>query len=79
MVDQELSLFHDTAPILSITEVGAPVPGSDFLWHAKDPIEWLAAIQTQNQSPTGTTATVNWMSPTSLPQSTCPAFPPRYL
>ena len=68
MVDQELSLFHDTAPILSITEVGAPMPGSDFLWYAKDPSEWLAAIQTQNQSPIGTTTTTtNWMSPTALP------------
>ncbi|KAN0099839.1 hypothetical protein V8E51_013614 [Hyaloscypha variabilis] len=59
MVDQELSLFHDTAPILSITELGAPMPGSDFLWYAKDPIEWLAALQTA--------AGTNWTSPTSLP------------
>jgi hypothetical protein len=64
MVDQELSLFHDTAPILSITEIGTPTPGSDFLWFAKDPIEWLAAIQTHS----GTGTHTNWMSPTSLPQ-----------
>jgi hypothetical protein len=62
MVDQELGLFHDTAPILSITELGTPMPGSDFLWFAKDPIEWLAAIQT-----TGSASNTNWMSPTSLP------------
>jgi hypothetical protein len=59
MVDQELSLFHDTAPILSITELGAPMPGSDSLWYAKDPIEWLAAIQMNTVA--------NWMSPTALP------------
>lgn len=59
MVDQELSLFHDTAPILSITELGTPMPGSESLWFAKDPIEWLAAIQMNNGA--------NWMSPTSLP------------
>ncbi len=59
MVDQELSLFHDTAPILSITELGTPMPGSDSLWSAKDPMEWLAAIQINKGA--------NWMSPTSLP------------
>jgi hypothetical protein len=35
------------------------MPGSDFLWLAKDPIEWLAAIQAGNGA--------NWMTPTSLP------------
>jgi hypothetical protein len=59
MVDQELSLFHDTAPILSITELGTPIPGSDYLWFAKDPIEWLAAIQTSETC-------TNWMSPSSI-------------
>ncbi|KUJ19211.1 uncharacterized protein LY89DRAFT_581580 [Mollisia scopiformis] len=49
MVDQELSLFHDTAPILSITELETPMPGSEALWLAKDSSEWLTALQQQQQ------------------------------
>lgn len=45
MVDQELSLFHDTAPILSITEIEAPLPASETLWLAKNAAEWLEAFQ----------------------------------
>ncbi|KAG4442998.1 hypothetical protein IFR05_001529 [Cadophora sp. M221] len=59
MVDQELSLFHDTAPILSITELQTPMPGMECLWLAKDSTEWLAALQ-QTNSATG------WLSPNSL-------------
>lgn len=59
MVDQELSLFHDTAPILSITELQTPMPGLECLWQAKDSTEWLAAIQ-QTDNVTGR------MSPNSL-------------
>ena len=35
MVDQEISLFHDTAPLFSVTEFAAPMPDADRLWHAK--------------------------------------------
>ncbi|OWP00293.1 hypothetical protein B2J93_3704 [Marssonina coronariae] len=56
MVDQELSLFHDTAPVLSISELQTPMPGMECLWLAKDGTEWLAAIQ-QSNGATG------WMSP----------------
>ncbi|KAH9209946.1 hypothetical protein DL95DRAFT_19367 [Leptodontidium sp. 2 PMI_412] len=59
MVDQELSLFHDTAPILSITELQTPMPGMECLWLAKDSTEWLAVLQ-QTNSATG------WLSPNSL-------------
>lgn len=45
MVDQELSLFHDTAPVLSITEIQTPLPGAERLWLAKDAREWLNAFQ----------------------------------
>jgi hypothetical protein len=51
MVDQELSLFHDTALILSIIELKTPMPGSEGLWLARDAAEWLAVVQ---QSSTGT-------------------------
>ncbi|KAF2827709.1 transcription factor Cmr1 [Ophiobolus disseminans] len=40
MVDQDLSLFHDTAPLFSVTEFGAPMPDSDRLWHAQTGSEW---------------------------------------
>ncbi len=50
MVDQELSLFHDTAPILLITELETPLPGSESLWLAKDANEWLAAFEQANNS-----------------------------
>ncbi|EDN97267.1 hypothetical protein SS1G_11792 [Sclerotinia sclerotiorum 1980 UF-70] len=45
MVDQELSLFHDTAPIMSITELETPMPGLECLWLAKDANEWSKIIQ----------------------------------
>ncbi|CAD6455119.1 0fd24a5c-df01-40a9-8c3e-a138a5a3fed6 [Sclerotinia trifoliorum] len=45
MVDQELSLFHDTAPIMSITELETPMPGLECLWLAKDANEWSTIIQ----------------------------------
>lgn len=35
MIDQDLSLFHDTAPLFSVTEFGAPMPDADRLWQAK--------------------------------------------
>ncbi|KAH7374165.1 hypothetical protein BKA64DRAFT_688802 [Cadophora sp. MPI-SDFR-AT-0126] len=53
MVDQELSLFHDTAPILSITELETPMPGSEQLWLAKDSAEWFVALQHQQTSTSG--------------------------
>ncbi|KAJ9665984.1 hypothetical protein H2201_003895 [Coniosporium apollinis] len=40
MVDQDLSLFHDAAPLFSVTEFGAPMPDSDRLWQAKTATEW---------------------------------------
>ncbi|KAF8856650.1 hypothetical protein BDZ45DRAFT_705611 [Acephala macrosclerotiorum] len=63
MVDQELSLFHDTAPILSITELETPMPGSEQLWLAKDASEWLTLLQHQQ---TSTGNGTDWMSPNSL-------------
>ncbi|KAA8566494.1 hypothetical protein EYC84_009054 [Monilinia fructicola] len=45
MVDQELSLFHDTAPIMSITELETSMPGLECLWLAKGPNEWTTIVQ----------------------------------
>ncbi len=45
MVDQELSLFHDTAPMLSIADLQCPLPSPEVLWLAPNSDRWLAAIQ----------------------------------
>ncbi|KAF2966956.1 hypothetical protein GQX73_g6611 [Xylaria multiplex] len=45
MVDQELSLFHDTAPILAIGDLCAPVPGPEEMWMSENADQWMAAMQ----------------------------------
>lgn len=45
MVDQELSLFHDTAPVLSISELQCPLPGPELLWLSSSSEQWLAGVQ----------------------------------
>lgn len=55
MVDQELSLFHDTAPMLSITELQCPLPSPEMLWLAPNSESWLSSIR----SIYGFTANVN--------------------
>ncbi|KAI9796413.1 MAG: hypothetical protein M1833_006185 [Piccolia ochrophora] len=45
MIDQELSLFHDTAPILSVTELNAAIPTSESLWQASSAKEWSSLLQ----------------------------------
>ncbi|KAF2837189.1 hypothetical protein M501DRAFT_937797 [Patellaria atrata CBS 101060] len=44
-VDQELSLFHDTPPRLSITELNAAMPDADILWQARSADEWSTALE----------------------------------
>ncbi|KAI2639174.1 hypothetical protein GGS26DRAFT_379565 [Hypomontagnella submonticulosa] len=45
MVDQELSLFHDAAPMLSTSELCAPLPGPELLWMSANADQWVAAVQ----------------------------------
>ncbi|KAM7185184.1 hypothetical protein V8F20_011908 [Naviculisporaceae sp. PSN 640] len=45
MLDQELSLFHDTAPLFAINELQCPLPAPEVLWSAQNSEQWLAAIQ----------------------------------
>ncbi|KAI1639939.1 hypothetical protein F4809DRAFT_20387 [Biscogniauxia mediterranea] len=45
MVDQELSLFHDTPPMLSVSDLCAPMPGPELLWSAANAEQWMAAMQ----------------------------------
>ncbi|CAK7264660.1 hypothetical protein SEPCBS57363_001190 [Sporothrix epigloea] len=45
MVDQELSLFHDTAPGLSISDLRCPLPSSEALWLASTAEQWAALAE----------------------------------
>lgn len=45
IVDQEMSLFADTAPLLSIVNLLAPMPDSDSLWQAASANEWLTELE----------------------------------
>lgn len=46
IVDQEMSLFSDTTPLLSMVDLHAPMPDSDDLWHASSSTEWLGLFET---------------------------------
>ncbi len=45
IVDQEMSLFSDTSPLLSIVNLHAPMPDADSLWQAASANEWLMALE----------------------------------
>jgi len=45
VVDQEMSLFSDTSPILSIVALQSPMPDSDDLWQCTSAGEWLATFE----------------------------------
>ncbi|GAW18502.1 hypothetical protein ANO14919_079780 [Xylariales sp. No.14919] len=45
MVDQELSLFHDTAPLLAVSDLCAPLPGPEEMWTSGNADQWVAAMQ----------------------------------
>jgi hypothetical protein len=45
MVDQEVALLHDCAPLFSVTELKVPMPDADRLWHARNAAEWSANFE----------------------------------
>ncbi|KAL9127135.1 MAG: hypothetical protein Q9217_003925 [Psora testacea] len=47
-VDQELSLFMDVAPVLSMSNLMTVMPDMDLLWQAKSSNEWLKAYERTN-------------------------------
>jgi len=51
MLDQELSLFHDTAPLFAITELQCPLPGPEVLWVSHTSEQWYSAMQSLHGSP----------------------------
>jgi hypothetical protein len=45
MVDQDIALLHDCAPLFSVTEFKIPMPDADRLWHARNAAEWSANFE----------------------------------
>ncbi|KAF2234729.1 transcription factor Bmr1 [Viridothelium virens] len=66
MVDQDLSLFHDTAPLFSVTEFGAPMPDADRLWHAKTASEWTSIFEQVHEFSGGFSSIGSGARPLSL-------------
>ncbi|KAI9734040.1 MAG: hypothetical protein M1818_006978 [Claussenomyces sp. TS43310] len=68
LVDQELSLFHDAAPILSIADIETRLPDSERLWAARDGREWLSILRDTRRTSAGTSMI------SQLPMSLCGLF-----
>ncbi|CAN9155344.1 unnamed protein product [Alternaria alternata] len=66
MVDQDLSLFHDTAPLFSVTEFGAPMPDSDQLWQAQTAPEWSEMFNQVHEFSNGYSSVGSGARPPSL-------------
>ncbi|KAK5172983.1 uncharacterized protein LTR77_003105 [Saxophila tyrrhenica] len=66
MVDQELALFHDTAPLFSVTEFGAPMPDSDRLWHAATAADWSSTFEQVHEFSGGFSSVGSGARPLSL-------------
>ncbi|KAF2429557.1 transcription factor Cmr1 [Tothia fuscella] len=66
MVDQDVSLFRDTAPLFNVTEFGAPMPDADRLWHAKTGMEWSATFEQVHQLSNGYSSIGSGARPLSL-------------
>lgn len=66
MVDQELALFHDTAPLFSVTEFGAPMPDADCLWQAKSATEWSTIFEQVHEFSGGYSSIGSGARPPSL-------------
>jgi hypothetical protein len=66
MVDQDMSLFHDTAPLFSVTEFAAPLPDTDRLWHAKSAAEWSSIFEQVHEFSGGYSSVGSGARPLSL-------------
>lgn len=66
MVDQDLSLFHDTAPLFSVTEFGAPMPDADRLWQAQTAPEWSEVFSQVHEFSNGYSSVGSGIRPLSL-------------
>lgn len=52
MLDFELSLFHDSVPLLAITELRCPLPAPEALWTAKNAADWATGMRSMYRSRT---------------------------
>ena len=66
MVDQEMSLFHDTAPLFSVTEFATPMPDADRLWHARSAAEWSSIFEQVHEFSSGYSSVGSGARPLSL-------------
>jgi hypothetical protein len=66
MIDQDLALFHDTAPLFSVTEFGAPMPDCDRLWQAKSASEWSQIFEQVHEFSSGYSSLGSGARPMSL-------------
>ncbi|KAL1305991.1 hypothetical protein AAFC00_004124 [Neodothiora populina] len=66
MVDQDLALFHDTAPLFSVTEFGAPMPDADRLWQANSAMEWSSVFEQVHEFTGGFSSVGSGARPLSL-------------
>jgi hypothetical protein len=66
MVDQELSLFHDTAPLFTVVECAIPMPDADRLWHAKSAAEWSSVFEQVHEFSGGFSSVGSGARPLSL-------------
>ena len=49
-LDQEISLFYDTAPLASISDLKTPLPSLTELWQARSATEWWNRYERQQSS-----------------------------
>ena len=49
-LDQEISLFYDTAPLASISDLKTPLPSAQDLWQARSATEWWNRYERQQES-----------------------------
>lgn len=66
MVDQDLSLFRDTAPLFSVTEFGMPMPDTERLWQAKSAAEWSTVFEQVHRLSNGYSSLGSGARPLSL-------------
>jgi len=66
MVDQDMSLFHDTAPLFSVTEFSTPMPDADRLWNAKSAAEWSGIFEQVHEFSGGYSSVGSGARPLSL-------------
>jgi hypothetical protein len=66
MVDQDLALFHDSAPLFSVTEFGAPMPDTERLWQAQTAAEWSETFNHVHAFSNGFSSVGSGVRPLSL-------------